>query len=76
MSNPLPPMPDQEALANARWFKAERSGNGGCVEVAHINNEWTGLRDTKRQGGPVHMFTTHEWGAFIDGAKNGDFDRN
>lgn len=75
MSNPLPPEPDPDALENARWFKARRSNSGGCVEVAHVDRNWTGIRDSKQLNGPVHLFTKSAFTTFIEAAKNGEFDR-
>ncbi len=58
----------------ARWFKADASGDHGCVEVAFHGGK-VGLRDTKDNGsGPVLTFTEHEWASFISGARNGEFD--
>jgi Domain of unknown function (DUF397) len=75
MNDTLPPVPGQEDLANATWFKARRSnGSNGCVEVAHLA-DWTAVRDSKNPGGPVHLYTEHEWECFLDGARNGEFDR-
>jgi Domain of unknown function (DUF397) len=72
---PVPPSPSAEELASARWIKAAASNTSqGCVEVAHIG-PWTVVRDTKNPGGPVHCFTPHEWACFLDGARNGEFDR-
>jgi hypothetical protein len=75
MSHPLPPKPEREELANATWFKASLSnGSSGCVQVAHLQ-EWTALRDSKDPGGPVHLFSPHEWDCFLDGVRGGEFDR-
>lgn len=70
----LPPYPSTDELARAVWVKAEASGNGGCVEIAHLN-DWTALRDSKAPDGPVQFYTRHEWECFLDGARNGEFDR-
>jgi Domain of unknown function (DUF397) len=57
------------------WIKATRSaGNGGeCVEVRRVD-ETIQLRDSKDPDGPVLSFTGAEWDAFLDGARNGEFD--
>lgn len=58
------------------WIKATRSGgNGGnCVEVRRHNN-MIEVRDTKARGnGPVLRFTAAEWDAFLNGAKESEFD--
>jgi hypothetical protein len=61
-------------FTNARWRKANGSGDGGCVEVARAD-DWIGVRDTKDHGhGTVLAFNEREWRAFIDGARTGEFD--
>jgi hypothetical protein len=61
-------------LTRAAWHKSTRSsGNGNCVEVAVLDRA-VAVRDTKDRSGPVLVFTPAEWGAFVAGAKNGEFD--
>ncbi len=63
-------------LTDAVWRKASRSnGNGGnnCVEVAYLG-AGVAVRDSKDRSGPALMFTPAEWTAFVDSAKNGEFD--
>jgi Domain of unknown function (DUF397) len=61
-------------LASAVWHKSSRSsGNGNCVEVA-VLDEAVAVRDSKDRSGPVLMFTSAEWDAFVSGAKDGEFD--
>jgi len=56
------------------WRKSWRSvNNGACVEVAPVACG-VAIRDSKRSSGPVLMFSPAEWRAFLDGAKNGEFD--
>jgi Domain of unknown function (DUF397) len=67
--------PSQEELDNAQWVKARAStGSNGCVEVVHLQ-DWTAVRDSKHPGGPVQLYTPHEWACFIDGVSKGEFDR-
>ncbi len=63
-------------LNGAQWRKSNRSnGQGACVEVAFLA-DGVALRDSKDQGsGPVHRYTAAEWAAFVDGVKDGEFDR-
>lgn len=71
----LPPYPTADELAHARWFKATASSGGqGCVEVAHLDH-WTLVRDSKNPDGHIHCYTPHEWTCFLDGARNGEFNR-
>ena len=63
-------------LNGAVWKKGSRSnGSGGnnCVEVAFLDDA-VAVRDGKDQQGPALMFTQAEWTAFVDSAKDGEFD--
>jgi hypothetical protein len=57
----------------ASWRKSTYSnGTGGnCVEVADLPNG-RAVRDSKRREGPVLMFTTDAWQAFVRGIKARD----
>jgi hypothetical protein len=61
-------------LSTANWRKSTRSGNNGCVEVAFVEDR-VAVRDSKDPDGPVLMFESHEWAAFLHGARAGEFDR-
>jgi len=68
--------PNDARLNDAVWKKASRSnGNGGnnCVEVAFLDTG-VAVRDSKNRSGPALMFTPAEWTAFVDSAKDGEFD--
>jgi hypothetical protein len=58
------------------WIKAKASdSNGSCLEVAQHPEGGRYVRDSKDQGGgPMLYFTAAEWTAFLDGARNGEFD--
>jgi hypothetical protein len=62
-------------LEHADWRKSTRSGpyTDNCVEVAFVD-EVIVVRDSKNPAGPVLLFTSSEWDAFVDGAKSGEFD--
>ena len=61
-------------LGNVRWKKSSRSsGDGQCVEWARLSDT-VAVRDSKNPAGPVLVFASAEWTAFVDGAKDGDFD--
>ena len=61
-------------LRDMPWRKAQRSvGNGACVELAFVDG-MIAMRDSKDPDGLVLMYTAAEWGAFLHGAKAGEFD--
>ena len=60
-------------LSTARWRKSSRSGLNGCVEVAVVGDR-VAVRDSKDPGGPVLLFTAHEWGSFLGAVRDGEFD--
>jgi Domain of unknown function (DUF397) len=59
---------------NLAWLKARRStANGQCVEIASaIDN--IAIRDSKDPDGPILVYTRSEFRAFLEGARNGEFD--
>jgi hypothetical protein len=62
-------------VAGAAWRKSSRSGpwTDNCVEVAFVG-EAILVRDSKDPEGAVLVFTPNEWDAFVNGAKDGEFD--
>jgi Domain of unknown function (DUF397) len=60
-------------LSGAVWRKSSRSGAGGCVEVAILEDQ-VAVRDAKGRAGSVLVFTPTEWEAFLGGARDGEFD--
>ena len=69
--HPTPPSAQQ-----LTWMKAKASdANGSCLEVAKHPTGGRYVRDSKDHGtGPMLFFTEDEWTAFLDGARNGEFD--
>jgi hypothetical protein len=67
--------PGEIDLTNAQWRKSVRSGPNcdNCVEVAFVDGA-TAVRNSKDPTGPVVIFTPGEWGAFIGGVRDGEFD--
>ncbi|GII75530.1 transcriptional regulator [Sphaerisporangium rufum] len=65
-----------QELASAAWRKATKSGsNGGdCLEVAPLSRGRVGIRDTEAPERAPFVVSATVWAAFLDGAKNGEFD--
>ena len=62
-------------LANAKWFKASASGgNGDCLEAAFLGDGQVALRDSEDLQNPPFVVRKSVWEAFIDGARQGEFD--
>jgi hypothetical protein len=63
-------------VSRASWRKSSFSNlNGNCVEIGKLLPDRVGVRDSKDNGtGPVLIFTSAEWNAFIAGAREGQFD--
>lgn len=57
------------------WRKSSRSGAAGhCVEVAETTAT-VYVRDSKDAAGPMLRFAGPTWAAFIEGVRDGEFDR-
>jgi hypothetical protein len=62
-------------LARARWRKSSYSNpSGNCVELAPLPDGGVAVRNSRHPGGPALVYSRGEIAAFIQGAKNGDFD--
>ncbi|WP_280507076.1 DUF397 domain-containing protein [Nocardia flavorosea] len=62
--------------SEARWFKSSYSGGSqDCVEVAFIEGDSVGVRDSKARSGPALSFTPAAWEAFTSNTRSGQFDR-
>ncbi|HUB38112.1 MAG TPA: DUF397 domain-containing protein [Streptosporangiaceae bacterium] len=61
--------------AGLAWLKAQSSaGNGQCIEIASAAGK-IAIRDSKDPDGAILVYTPGEFRAFLDGARNGEFDR-
>jgi uncharacterized protein DUF397 len=60
-------------LTAAEWRTSSFCDLNGCVEVALLDCR-VAVRDSKDRGGPVLLFTPHEWEAFLGGVRTGEFD--
>ncbi|MCM6775313.1 DUF397 domain-containing protein [Nocardia sp. CDC159] len=63
-------------VSEASWFKSSRSAGGkDCVEVAFLDGDMVGVRDSKNPTGPALVFTPAEWDAFTSSLKTGYFNQ-
>ncbi len=63
-----------EIPQDADFIKSSRSGAAGhCIELAELGSG-VALRHSKDISRGAFVFTGEEMSAFIDGAKNGEFD--
>lgn len=65
----------EPSTARTLWIKAAASGGqGACVELRRCDG-MIEVRDSKQhEAGPILRFTSAEWSAWLDGAKEGEFD--
>ena len=61
-------------IATDSYRKSSFSETGGCVEVRLLPDGTIGLRDSKDPEKPPHVFTQHEWRAFLAGVHAHEFD--
>jgi hypothetical protein len=58
------------------WLKSQHSNpSGNCVEMACLPSGQIAIRNSRHPAGPVLTFTPAEIAAFLQGAKDGEFDR-
>jgi Domain of unknown function (DUF397) len=67
-------MPATE-LHGVTWHKSHYSSpNGNCVEIAKLPGGGVAMRNSRDPNGPALIYTPAEFIAFLDGARDGDFD--
>jgi hypothetical protein len=59
-------------LPEAAWHRSSFCSGGSCVEVALLDDR-VAVRDSK-DSGRILVFRQAEWVAFLEGARNGEFD--
>lgn len=67
-----------EELTGVAWHISTRSGNGGanCVEAGPLadGSGRVAVRHSRHPNEAVIVYTPQAWKAFIEAAKNGEFD--
>jgi hypothetical protein len=63
-------------LPAVTWQKSQRSNpSGNCVELAELpGGAEVAMRNSRDPDGPALIYTSAEIAAFVQGAKEGDFD--
>jgi hypothetical protein len=62
-------------IPGVEWIKSARSNqSGNCVEVAQLPGGGVAVRNSRYPDGPALVYTREEMAAFVEGAKDGDFD--
>lgn len=58
-----------------QWRKSSKCNNENmCVEVALIDDDAIGVRNSKRPNAGMAIFTREEWRAFAAGVAAGEFE--
>nr|WP_234350360.1 DUF397 domain-containing protein [Streptomyces sp. WM4235] len=64
-----------DGIPAVAWQKARASlNNGNCVELAALPGGGVAVRNSRFPSGPALVFTKAELAAFLDGAKEEEFD--
>jgi len=74
MDEPYNGMP-ATGLGRISWLKSRHSNpSGNCVEVAKLPTGEVAVRNSRFPAGPALLYTRAEIAAFLQGAKDGEFD--
>ncbi|MGI5130222.1 DUF397 domain-containing protein [Pseudonocardia sp. CA-107938] len=63
-----------DSLGAVAWRKSRASGAGNCVELAALEGGAVAMRHSLDPHGPALIYTSAEIAAFVEGARNGEFD--
>ncbi|MBB4681813.1 DUF397 domain-containing protein [Crossiella cryophila] len=67
---------DSLDFSSATWLSGDDPEGTGKVEIAFVDSGGTtyiGMRNSAQPDGPILVFTTSEWDAFLAGARDGEF---
>ncbi|MEU9124070.1 DUF397 domain-containing protein [Streptomyces sp. NPDC048506] len=66
---------DKHELSTATWIKSSYSDHdgGNCIEITPVFPAVVPVRDSKTPEGPVLVFPTGGWSAFVSTVQNGHF---
>lgn len=67
-------MAELAKLTTFAWTRSSMCSSGACIELAAIDDELIGVRDSKDPDGPVLRYTKDELRAFVEGVRRGEFD--
>ncbi|GLZ81616.1 DUF397 domain-containing protein [Actinorhabdospora filicis] len=68
-------IPAGELPSTVVWQKSRRSNpSGNCVEMAALPGGEFAVRNSRDPQGPALVYTRDEIVAFLEGARDGDFD--
>jgi hypothetical protein len=64
-----------DQLGRVAWRKSRASNpSGDCIEVAALASGAVAVRNSRDPRGPALVYTRAEIAAFLQGAKDGEFD--
>ncbi|MEU7636141.1 MULTISPECIES: DUF397 domain-containing protein [unclassified Streptomyces] len=62
-------------IEGAVWRKSRRSNpSGNCVELALLSDDGVAVRNSRHTSGPALIYPRAALAAFVQGAKDGEFD--
>ena len=63
-----------EWATSAAWKKSSYSNDVACIEVARLDDQRVGMRDSKSPEGGTLVLTSVQFKRLVDGIKEGELD--